>query len=307
MRTTFIETLCELAAHDERVWLLTGDLGYSVLERFAERFPARYVNVGVAEQNLIGLAAGLARCGKVPFVYSIANFPTLRCLEQIRNDVCYYDSPVKVVAVGGGFAYGAQGYTHHGIEDLAILRALPNLTVVAPADPVETRLATRALAAWPGPCYLRLGKANEPVVHTREPAFELGKAVPVRPGRDVTLISTGGMLKETVEVADRLAGEAIEARVLSMHTVKPLDADAVLRAARETGAIVTVEEHRLTGGLGSAVADVVAQGLTRPCCFRKFGIPDELSHAVGGQAYLKRLAGDLELVVRSVLRLRRAA
>src|SRR5262249_54572532 len=162
----FINTLCTLAGQDERVWLLTADLGYSVLERFAARFPDRYVNVGVAEQNLIGIAAGLARCGKVPFVYSIANFPTLRCLEQIRNDVCYHEGNVKVVAVGGGLAYGAQGYTHHGVEDLAVLRVLPGMTVVAPGDPVETRLVTEAIARHPGPCYLRLGKDREPILHT---------------------------------------------------------------------------------------------------------------------------------------------
>src|SRR5689334_14978381 len=146
MRTSFIEALCEVAEQNDRVWLLTADLGYSVLERFASRFPRRYMNVGVAEQNLIGVAAGLARCGKIPFVYSIANFPTLRCLEQIRNDVCYHHGNVKVVAVGGGFSYGAQGYTHHGIEDLSIMRSLPGMTVVAPADPTEARLATSALA-----------------------------------------------------------------------------------------------------------------------------------------------------------------
>src|SRR6516225_4917658 len=190
MRTAFIETLCAAAEEDERVWLLTADLGYSVLEKFRDRFPGRYVNVGVAEQNLIGVAAGLARCAKVPFVYSIANFPTLRCLEQIRVDVCYHECPVKVVAVGGGFTYGSQGYTHHGVEDLAILRTLPGMTVVAPGDPVETRLATEALAERPGPGYLRLGKAKEPVVHAAEPPCALGRAITVRPGQDVTHVIT---------------------------------------------------------------------------------------------------------------------
>src|SRR5260370_9353377 len=145
MRTAFIEALWELAAQEERLWLLTGDVGYLVLEPFIHSFPERYVNVGVAEQDLAGVAAGLARCGKIPFIYSIANFPTLRCLEQIRNDICYHEGNVKIVAVGGGLTYGAQGYTHHGVEDLAILRALPVLTVLAPGDPVETRLATKAV------------------------------------------------------------------------------------------------------------------------------------------------------------------
>jgi transketolase len=307
MRTAFIDTLCELAAADERIWLLTGDLGYSVLERFAIAYPRRYVNVGVAEQNLAGIAAGLARCGKIPFIYSIANFPTLRCLEQIRNDICYHEGNVKIVAVGGGFTYGAQGYTHHGVEDLAIMRALPNMMVVAPGDPVETRLATQAIVHHSGPCYLRLGKAKEPVVHETEPDFALGRAILVRAGWDVTLVSTGGMLFETVEVAERLEAESIGARVLSMHTIKPLDEAAVLRAARETMAVVTVEEHRLTGGLGSAVADVLAASQLRLPRFRKFGIPDELYHRIGSQAYLRRMAGDLFDVVCSLLSHRKAA
>src|SRR5436189_1736405 len=157
MRLSFIQSLCEAAERDGRVHLLTADLGYSVVEPFARAFPRRFTNVGVAEQNLIGVAAGLALCGKVAFVYSIANFPTLRCLEQIRNDVCYHDASVKIVAVGGGFAYGALGMSHHATEDLAVMRAIPRMTVVAPGDPVEAELATRAIAASPGPCYLRLG------------------------------------------------------------------------------------------------------------------------------------------------------
>jgi transketolase len=301
MRAAFIETLGELAEADERIWLVTGDLGFSVLEPFAERFPSRYLNVGVAEQNMTGIAAGLARCGKVVFTYSIANFPTLRCLEQIRNDVCYHGGNVKVVAVGGGYAYGAQGYTHHGVEDLAILRALPGMTVVAPGDPVETRLATRAIAVDDGPCYLRLGKATEPVVHAAEPDFHLGRAIPVRPGRDATIVSTGGMLEESVTVADRLRGEGVEVGVLSMHTVKPLDEEAVLHAARSTGVIVTAEEHSVVGGLGSAVAEVLAEaGL--PVKFRRFGAPDRINRAVGSQAYLRRLAGDLGETVLSLTR-----
>jgi transketolase len=162
MRTAFIKALTDLAETDNRIWLVTGDLGFSVLEEFASRFPDRYLNVGVAEQNMTGVAAGLAMSGKIVFTYSIANFPTLRCLEQVRNDVCYHNANVKIVAVGGGLAYGAQGYTHHAIEDLAILRALPNIRVIAPGDPAETRAAVMAIVNTPGPCYLRLGKAGEP-------------------------------------------------------------------------------------------------------------------------------------------------
>lgn len=293
MRTAFAETLLELMAADPTIWLVTGDLGFSVLEPIMRRFPERFVNVGVAEQNMIGVAAGLASCGHAVFTYSIANFPTIRCLEQVRNDVCYNTLNVKIVSVGGGFAYGPQGYTHHGLEDLAVMRTLPGMTVVAPGDPGEARLATRAVAALRGPCYLRLGKAREPVVHPAPPVFQLGRAIEVRRGRSLTLICTGGILAYVVAVADRLHSEAgIDALVLSMHTLKPLDEDAVAGAAEQTGKLLTVEEHSIVGGLGSAVADVIAtRGLT--CKFAKWGAPDRLLHAVGSQDYLRSLCGDL--------------
>ena len=300
MRTAFIETLCDLAARDERMFLLTGDLGYSVLEPFARRYPKRYLNTGIAEQNMTGVAAGLAMCGKTVFTYSIANFPLLRCLEQVRNDVCYHRANVKIVAVGGGCTYGTSGYTHHGVEDLAVARSLPGMTVVAPADPIETRLAMRALAWMSGPCYLRLGKAGEPVVHRGEPEFEIGRAIWVRTGQDVTLISTGAMLKETLSAADQLARQGIEAGVLSMHTLKPLDGQALRHAAQQTGAIVTVEEHSAVGGLGSAVADFLAEADLPYVRFRKHALPDELQHKVGSQQYFRRLAGS---IVASVKRL----
>jgi transketolase len=301
MRTAFIETLCELAAVEERIWLLNGDLGFSVVEKFADRFPDRYLNVGVAEQNMSGVAAGLARCGKIVFTHSIANFPTLRCLEQIRNDICYHDGNVKVVAVGGGYVYGPQGYTHHGVEDIAIMRSLPGMTVVAPGDPVETKLAMHSIVAHSGPCYLRLGRANEPVVHKTVPEFRLGQAIWVRRGTDITLISTGGMLVEAVATAERLnLLDGIDAGVLSMPTIKPLDCTTIIQAARQTGAVVTAEEHTVTGGLGSAVAEVLAEsGLT--VRFKRFGVPDRLNHAVGSQTYLRRTAGDLRQVVLSLL------
>jgi transketolase len=290
MRTAFIETLCGLAEQDERIWLLTGDLGYSVLERFASRFPRRYVNIGVAEQNMTGLAAGLALCEKVVFTYSIGNFPTLRCLEQIRNDVCYHNLNVKIVAVGGGFAYGTQGMTHHATEDLAIMRALPNITVVAPGDPVETRLATRAIVNSPGPCYLRLGKAGEPSVHKTSPVFRIGKAITVREGSSVTLISTGGMLHNVIQAAELLAQNRIQARVLSMHTLKPLDSEAVLAAARDTTAIVTIEEHSIVGGLASAVSETMMGIGLEGIRLRSIGVPDRFANT-GSQECLRHTYG----------------
>ncbi len=263
MRTAFIETLHELASKDDRIWLLCGDLGFSVLEPFAKSFPNRYLNVGVAEQNMTGVAAGLALSGKIVFTYSIANFPVIRCLEQIRNDVCAHNLNVKIVSVGGGFAYGSAGYTHHGTEDLAIMRVLPNITVIAPGDPIETRLLTIAATERPGPCYLRLGKAGEPIIHTSQPDAVIGKAIVLRQGDAGTLISTGATLGMAVKAADELSTRGINVSVLSMPTLSPLDQDAILRAAKHTGHLITVENHGI-GGLGSAVAEVLVASTLHP-------------------------------------------
>lgn len=307
MRTTFIETLLLEAERDERIWLLTADLGYSVLEPFMARYPDRYVNVGVAEQNLIGVAAGLAHSRLKPFVYSIANFPTLRCFEQIRNDVCYHNADVTIVAVGGGLAYGAQGYTHHGVEDLAVMRALPGMTVVAPGDPIETRLATRALCQASGPKYLRLGKAKEPTVHLGEPPFALGKAILLRPGDDLTIVSTGSMLADSVAASDDLAKRGLRAGVISMPTLKPFDSEAVVRAARQSGAVLTIEEHSVSGGLGSATAESLFEAGIH-VRFRKLGIPDRPYHLIGSQNFLKqRLIGDIVQAARELTARRAAA
>jgi transketolase len=290
VRTAFLETLFELAKADERIVFLTGDLGFSVIEPFAQALPKQFVNAGVAEQNMTAIAAGMALSGKIALTYSIANFPTLRCLEHIRNDVCYHEANVKVVAVGGGFAYGALGASHHATEELGVMRMMPGMTVVAPADPIEARLATRAIVAHPGPCYIRLGKAGEPNVHEGPVDFQLGRVIRLRDGKDVTLISTGGMLKTAMGVAHRLAERRVEARVLSMHTLKPLDTEAVLAAARDTGVVITLEQHSIIGGLGSAVAEVLAEaGL--PVKFKRIGIPSAFSPRVGSQQYLEEQNG----------------
>ena len=257
MRTAFINQLCTLADTDEHIWLICGDLGYSVLEAFADRFPSRYLNAGVAEQNMTGVAAGLALVGKTVFTYSIANFPIMRCLEQIRNDVCYHNLNVKIVSVGGGLAYGSHGYKHHAVEDLAIMNALPNLIVAAPADPIEARAITTILASHQGPAYLRLGKAGEPVLHAAGTKVELGRAIQVADGSDVTIISIGGMLGTVLKASDELRLQGIHPRILSMPFLTPLDTAAILDAAEETGAILTVEEHG-PGGIGTAVAETLA-------------------------------------------------
>ena len=288
MRAAFIRALLDMAERDARIYLVVGDLGYSIVEPFIERFPTRYLNVGVAEQNMTGIAAGMALCGKVVFTYSIANFPTLRCVEQIRNDVCYHNADVKIVSVGGGLAYGALGITHHATEDIAVMRVLPRTIVVAPGDPLEAELATRAIVEQPGPCYLRLGKSGEPRIHEPGVDFRLGKAITVREGDDLCLIATGSMLYSAVQVAELLCREGTQARVLSMHTIKPLDTDAVLAAARETSAIVTIEEHSVTGGLGSAVAETLAETSEFRVPFKRVGLPPTFTSLVGNHEYLKQ-------------------
>jgi transketolase len=286
MRNAFLKTVFEMAKEDPRIVFMTGDLGFNVVEPFKDELPKQFVNAGVAEQNMTGMAAGMALSGKIVLTYSIANFPTLRCLEQVRNDVCYHDADVKVVSVGGGFAYGSLGATHHATEDLGVMRMLPNMVVVAPGDPAETAEATRALIERPGPAYLRLGKAGEPTIQKPGFRFELGKAIRVREGADMTLISTGAILPSVLAAAIELADSGVEAGVLSMHTLKPLDEESVVRAARESGAIMTVEEHSIMGGLGSAVAEVLAESDVGPVPFRRVGVPPRFSPRVGSQDYL---------------------
>lgn len=296
MRTAFIKTLCEMAQQDSRIWLLCGDLGYSVLEDFSTNFPERFVNVGVAEQNMTGLAAGLALSGKIVFIYSIVNFPVMRCFEQIRNDVCYHNLNVNIITVGGGLTYGSLGYTHHGMEDLAVMRVLPNMTVIAPGDPIEARLATKAIIAHNGPCYLRLGKAGEPVVHVKEPEFQIGQAIELCSGDNITLISTGGMLQLVIQASEKLSSQGYAVQVLSMPTVAPLDEQAIWQAAARTGKIISVEEHGI-GGLGSAVAEVLALGEI-PVKFRALRLQREAVKVAGSQTALRsRLGLSLEGIV----------
>lgn len=303
MRTSFVEELCELASTDDRVWLLTGDLGYSVLEPFAEEFPGRFINAGVAEQNMTGVAAGLALSGKVVFTYSIANFPTFRCLEQIRNDVCHHNLDVKIVSVGGGLVYGPQGYTHHGVEDLAVMRILPNMTVIVPADPIEARLAIRECVSRPGPFYLRLSRSGDPAIHDRIPRFEVGRAITVRDGGDVTLVSAGTMVGIALEAAEMLSEDGIDSRVLDVHTVQPVDEEALRKAAAETGLLATLEEHSEVGGLHAAVLEATAR---EPATCLRFALPSRAEGISGSRDHWIAAAGllpeDIRRGVRGALR-----
>ena len=304
MRTAFVNELIELATADSRIFLITGDLGFGVLEEFARRFPRQFLNAGVAEQNMTGVATGLALEGRVVFTYSIANFPSLRCLEQIRNDAAYHDANVKVVSIGSGFSYGALGISHHATEDITIMRSLPGVTVVSPADEWEVRQATQALVEHPGTCYLRLDKAKAPPTHQPDDVFTLGKARIVRKGSDVTIAATGGILEVALEAADELAGaHGISSRVMSVHTLKPLDTDSLAAAARETGGLLTLEEHTVDGGFGGAVAESLLELGATPRRFMRIGLRAGFSSAVGSQSYLRAKYGlDKAGVVASVLR-----
>lgn len=257
MRATFISELVRLAADDERIWLLAGDLGYSVLEPFAAAYPERYLNTGVAEQNMIGVAAGLALSGKRVFVYSIANFPVMRCLEQLRNDVSYHQLPVTVVSVGAGFSYGSAGYSHHGLEDVAVMRSLPNMAVLVPADARETAAATEVCARSDGPSYLRLGKAAAEV-HAGPIDLLPGVPLVVRPQGDIALVAMGGAVLTAVQAADILAAEGIGCRVVSVPSVSPLDEAALERAIDGCRVVLSLEEHGRVGGLYSALAEALA-------------------------------------------------
>jgi transketolase len=303
MRDAFFKTLCDLAGRDSRIILLIGDLGFGCTREFEEKFPDRIINAGIAEQNMTGMAAGMAMEGDIVFTYSIANFPLLRCLEQIRNDACYHNANVKIVSVGGGMCYGSLGSSHFSTEDLAIARVIPELTVLAPGDPEETIGATRAAYEIEGPVFLRLGRAGEPKVHLEPVSFVPGKSIVVREGGDVTLMACGGMLYNALRAGEMLADNGISAKVVSMHTVKPVDSAAILRSAEETGYIVTVEEHSRIGGLGGAVAEVLAESdLT--CRFRRLGLPDGFVPYIGSQSYLiEKMGLAPESIVKEVMAL----
>jgi transketolase len=285
MRDAFVEELILLAEHDPDLHLITGDLGFGIFEDFEERFPNQFLNVGVAEQNMMMVAAGMALEGKKVFTYSIGNFPTLRCLEQIRNDVCYHDLNVTIIGSGGGFSYGQLGMSHHATEDLSIMRALPNMVVVAPSSVAEVKGAMRALYKISGPSYMRLDKSKFDSDFKCD--YHLGMSVNVRDGEDVTLVACGGILSEIVKASDLLKHKGIECRVISMHTIKPIDKEAIKIASQETNGIVTIEENNILGGLGSAVAEICLENDIRPGFFKRVGLNDCFSSVVGDQFYLR--------------------
>lgn len=303
MRTNFTKQLLELARADKNIFLITGDLGFMALEPFRDELPEQYLNAGVSEQNMTGMAAGLALSGKTVFIYSIIPFITMRNLEHIRNDIAVHNLNVKIVGVGAGYSYSIQGATHQAKEDIGVLRSIPNLMIVAPGDPWEVREAVKALAATPGPAYLRLGRNGEPQLHDASQQFELGRGILLKEGLEVTLIATSNMLESALRVAAELEKQGLGVRLISMHTIKPLDTDVILDSAKNTKAIFTMEEHYINGGLGTAVAEVLAESPYNPL-FRRFGLPDEFDKLAGSQKYLRQQAGiSEEQIVEKILKL----
>ena len=290
MRDSFIRSILELAKHDRNVELITGDLGFGVLRPFWEAVPDQFLDVGIAEQNMTAMAAGMALEGKTVFTYSIGNFPTLRCLEQIRNDCAYHGVNVNIVCVGGGFVYGSLGMSHHATEDLSTMRALPNVTVFAPADKVEAAAVARAVAAYPGTCYIRLGRGGEKVIRENIGEFAVGKAIPVCEGSRVAIFSTGDIAGEVMKAKEILESRGIIPTIYTFPTVKPIDADTIRACSESHELIVTCEEHNIVGGFGSAVAEVLAevQGAAR---LVRVGIDDTYCGIVGDQNHLRHHYG----------------
>lgn len=291
MRNAFAAEITALAIEDERIVLLSGDIGNQLFNDFKDRSPKRFLNCGVAEANMISMAAGMALCGLRPVAYTIAPFITTRCLEQIRVDLCYHNVPVVIVGVGGGLSYASLGATHQSCEDIAFMRLLPHMTVVCPGDTWEVRLALRAALRHEGPVYMRLGKRGEPIVHKQAPDFVIGKAIVVHPGDDVCLLSTGNMLPIVVQASEDLGRRGLSTQVVSFHTVKPLDEDLLDDVFSRFTVVATVEEHSLLGGLGGSIAEWLTDRPPQKARLCRIGTADTFLHEAGEQDYVREYFG----------------
>lgn len=291
MRNAYLAALYDLAKDNKNIMALVADNGAIVYDRYRKDFPGRFINFGIAEANMISVAAGLASCGKIPFAYTIASFITMRAYEQVRNDVCMQKMNVKLVGIGAGFVYSNLGPTHHAVEDIALMRALPNMTIFAPADPLEAKYATFAAAEISGPVYIRLSTGGTPRIYDKDYNFKVGEAVVLREGNDVSLIASGGIVYEVLKAADELSALGISTRVINMHTIKPIDEEVILKAAKETGAILTVEEHAISGGLGGAVAEVLIENKYGPVEFKRLGLDNVFPLGYGTYEEMKEMNG----------------
>ena len=299
-RDAYGEALKVLGKTNKDVVVLDADLsGSTKTAVFAKEYPERFINVGIAEQNLIGTAAGLATCGKIPFASSFAMFATGRAFEVIRNSVAYPKLNVKIAATHAGLTVGEDGASHQALEDLSIMRTIPNMTVLCPADGVEAKAAVLAAADYNGPVYIRLGRSKVPTVFNEDDyKFEIGKGIQISEGSDATIIATGIMLSKAIEAKEELAKEGINVRVINIHTIKPIDSEIIIKAAKETGAIVTAEEHNIIGGLGSAVAEVLVENTPVP--LERVGVKDTFGESGSGDALLEKYGLTKENIVESI-------
>jgi len=291
VRNAFADELLALAAVDPRIVLLSGDIGNHLFDRFKERFPSRFFNCGVAEANMIGVAAGMAMSGLRPVVYTIASFATVRCLEQIRVDLCYHRQPVVLVGVGSGLSYASLGPTHHACEDIGMLRVLPGMAVVCPGDPFEVRAGLRAALDVSTPVYLRLGKKGEPCVHSGVPNLVLGRAIALRPGSDVALLASGTVLPMAVAAAAELERRGVDVALYSFPSVKPLDEECLADVFSTCRLIVTLEEHSVVGGVGGAVAEWAMAQPSLGARLLRVGTPDAFLEGVGSTAHARLRVG----------------
>jgi len=301
MRNAFANEITKLVKQNNQVVLLSADIGNKLFDEIKHFDERRFYNCGVAEANMMGVASGMALSGLRPVVYTIAPFTTTRCFEQIRVDACYHNAPVTIVGTGSGLSYAELGPTHHSLEDMAILRTLPRMRVIAPCDSVELRLALQAAVKENGPVYIRIGKKGEPTIHSQVPNFKIGRAIVVREGSDITLLSAGTIMPEVLKAAELLKCKGISAEVVSFHTIKPLDLDYLANASKRFELIVTIEEHGLIGGLGSAVAEWRALD-NNSIPLKCFGTPDVFMEEVGSQQYARDKYGLIsEKITESIL------
>ncbi len=293
MRNHAIDQVTELAAKDNRVMIVTADLGYNVLNKFEDQFSDRFINVGIAEQNMTAVAAGLALSGNIVFTYSIGNFPTLRCIEQIRNDVCYHNANVKILSVGGGFAYGDLGMTHHATEDIAMMRALPNMRVYVPADSVEAVACIKEAYNTDGPAFVRMAKGGESNLHAPDAKLDVTGLLPLSEacGSDINIIACGTILSEGIKLMQELKKDGYSVGVFSCPGVKPIDRTRIAELAYRSKLIVTMEEHNVIGGLGGAVAEILAEVPGQRSALMRLGLQDTYSSIVGDQVYLRDYYG----------------
>lgn len=285
MRSTFVQTMARLAREDPKVMLVIGDTGFSVMEPFEAEFGPRFVNVGIAEQSFVSFAAGLAAAGMKPFAYNVVSFMTLRGAEQIMLDVCYQENPVILVGVGGGFAYGTAGPTHHALQDIAMMRAFPNIDVYCPADPAEMEAVMLTAYRRQRPAYIRIGRSVDAPIHQGKVAAPVEKALPLFRGEDIAILACGTILREAVQVQKLLEERGCSVTLYSVPRVQPLDEEAVLACAAGHRAVFTMEEHGITGGLGSAVAELLMERGQYPAVFHRYGVPDSFAMLTGSRDY----------------------